>query len=243
MGRSFSVYLFCLAMDPLFTYLNQIPGVLAVQGYVDDTTIAEDGQDLAWIENVESCYQALQTAGFVLMPLGREPFSTAIAALLANMQRGYNTVSVRRGTPTDTPSNVHGLQQYHCMVAVYTFQQINEINEGSYMHRLGSFATLDCACKSKSHILCNVALRSLALRRIEATRFGIQAIRSHAPSLELALEGRFQLLEDGSFDRAASRTHLEEFSPVPARRMFDRLKSFSRSTLSIVARTGITPSS
>ena len=49
MGRSFSVYLFCLAMDPLFTYLNQISGVLAVQGYVDDTTIAGDGQDLAWI--------------------------------------------------------------------------------------------------------------------------------------------------------------------------------------------------
>ena len=68
MGRSFSVYLFCLAMDPLFTYLNQIPGVLAVQGYVDDPTIAGDGQDLAWIGRVESCYQALQTAGFVVDP-------------------------------------------------------------------------------------------------------------------------------------------------------------------------------
>ena len=55
-------------MDPLFTYLNQILGVLAVQGYVDDTTIAGDGQDLAWIGNVETCYQALQTAGFVIDP-------------------------------------------------------------------------------------------------------------------------------------------------------------------------------
>ena len=267
MGRSFSVYLFCLAMDPLFTYLNQIPGVLAVQGYVDDTTIAGDGQDLAWIGNVETCYQALQTAGFVIDPhacyfagvvinnralprkclsasvdvawpglLLTKPFPTAMAALLANMRRGYNTVLVRKGTPTDTPPNVHGLQQYHCLVAVYTFQQINEINEGSRIHRLGSFATLECTCKSKSHILCNVELRSLALRRIEATRFGIQAIRSHAPSLGLALEGRFQLLEDGSFDRAAPRMNLEEFNPAPARKMFDRLKSFSRPTLSIVAR-------
>ena len=104
------------------------------------------------------------------------------------------------------------------------------------MHRLGSFATLECTCKSKSHILCNVELRPLALRRIEATRFGIQAIRSHAPSLGLALEGRFHLLEDGSFDRAAPRMNLEEFNPAPARKMFDRLKSFSRPTLSIVAR-------
>ena len=43
---------------PSFHYLNQIPGVLAVQGYVDDTAIAGDGQDLAWIGKVESCYGA-----------------------------------------------------------------------------------------------------------------------------------------------------------------------------------------
>ena len=267
MGRSFSVYLFCLAMDPLFTYLNQIPGVLAVQGYVDDTTIAGDGQDLAWIGRVESCYQALQTAGFVIDPhacyfarvvinnravphkclsasvdaawpglLFTQPFPTAMAALLANMKRGYNTVLVRKGTLTDTPPDGHRLQQYQCMVAVYTFQQIYEMNEGSHMHRLGAFATLGCACKSKSHIRCNVALRSLALRKVEATRFGIQAIRPHAPSLGLALEGRVQLIEDGSFDCAAPHTQLNEFNPAPARKMFDRLKSFSRPTLSIVAR-------
>ena len=55
-------------MDPLFTYLNQIPGVLSVQGYVDDTTIAGDGQDLSWLVHVDSCYSALQTAGFVVDP-------------------------------------------------------------------------------------------------------------------------------------------------------------------------------
>ena len=267
MGRSFSVYLFCLAMDPLFTYLNQIPGVLAVQGYVDDTTIAGDGQDLTWIGNVETCYQALQTAGFVIdshacyfagvvinnraFPhkclsasvdaawpglLLTQPFPTAMAALLANMRRGYNTVLVRKGAPTDTPPNGQVRQQYHCLAAVYTFQQICEINDGSRMHRLGAFATLECTCKSKSHILCNVELRPLALRRIEASRFGIQAIRSHAPSQGLALEGRFHFLEDGSFGCAAPRMHLEEFNPAPARKMFDRLKSFSRPTLSIVAR-------
>ena len=229
--------------------------------------MAGDGQDLAWIGKVGSCYQALQTAGFVIDPhacyfagvvinnrafphkclsasvdtawpglLHTQPFPTAMAALLANMQKGYNTVLVRKGTPTDTPPNEHRMQQYHCIVAVYTFQQINEMNEGSNMHRLGSFATLSCACKSKSHILCNASLRSLALRRVEATRFGIQAIRPHAPSLGLALEGRVQLLEDGSFDHVAPRTHLDEFNPAPARKMFDRLKSFSRPTLSILAR-------
>ena len=268
MGRSFSVYLFCLAMDPLFTYLNQIPGVLAVQGYVDDTTIAGDGQDLTWIENVESCYQALYTAGFVIDPhacyfagvvinnrdaprkclsasvdvawpglLQTKPFPSAMAALLANRKKGYNTVLVRKGgPPTDVPSETREPRQYQCMVAVYTFQQIIEMSEGRHMHKVGSFATLDCVCKSKSHILCNVALRNLAQRRIEATLFGIQAIRSHAPSLGLALEGRVQLLDDGNFGSVTPRTHLEEFNPAPAKKMFDRLKSFSRPTLSIVAR-------
>ena len=164
MGRSFSVYLFCLAMDPLFTYLNQIPEVLAMQGYVDDTTIAGDGQDLAWIENVETCYQALQTAGFVIDPhacyfagvvinnralsrkylsasvdaawpglLLTQPFPTTMAALWQTCRGDID----RKGAPTDTLPNVHELQQYHCLVAVYTFQQINEINEGSRMHKLG----------------------------------------------------------------------------------------------------------
>ena len=222
MGRSFSVYLFCLAMDPLFTYLNQIPGVLAVQGYVDDTTNAGDGQDLTWIEQVESCYQDLQTAGFV----NTKPYPTAMAALLANMRQGYNTVLVRKGTLADASPNEQRPQQFHCMVAVCTFQQINDMNEGSHMHRLGSFAALNCGCKSKSHILCNVALRSLALRKVESTRFGIKAIRPH--------EGRFQLVEDGNFAQVAPRTY--EFNPAPARKMFDRLKSFSRPTLSILAR-------
>ena len=50
MGRSFSVYLFCLAMDPLFTYLNRIPGVISVQGYIDDTTIVGNSQSLSWLK-------------------------------------------------------------------------------------------------------------------------------------------------------------------------------------------------
>ena len=66
MGRSFSVYLFCLAMDPLFTYLNRIPGVISVQGYIDDTTIAGNSQCLSWLEEVAHTYECLKSAGFVV---------------------------------------------------------------------------------------------------------------------------------------------------------------------------------
>lgn len=64
MGRSFSVYLFCFAMDPLFHYLNRIPGVISVQAYVDDTTIAGVAMGPKWLHEVAEVYQRVSTAGF-----------------------------------------------------------------------------------------------------------------------------------------------------------------------------------
>ena len=64
MGRSFSVFLFCLAMDPIYHYLNKIPRVLSVQGYIDDNTIAGPGNDIGWIQDIQTCYQVCRTADF-----------------------------------------------------------------------------------------------------------------------------------------------------------------------------------
>ena len=43
MGRSSSVFFFCLAMDPIFVYLNRIPQCVLVAGYVDDTNNCRRG--------------------------------------------------------------------------------------------------------------------------------------------------------------------------------------------------------
>ena len=66
MGRSFSVYLFCFAMDPLFHYWNRIPGVISVQAYVDDTTIAGTAIDPKWLCDVAvaDVYRRVASAGF-----------------------------------------------------------------------------------------------------------------------------------------------------------------------------------
>ena len=66
MGRSFLVFLFCVAMDPIYHYLNRIPSTLSVQGYIDDTTIAGPLHDLSWCHEVYSCYASCRTAGFQL---------------------------------------------------------------------------------------------------------------------------------------------------------------------------------
>jgi hypothetical protein len=49
-------------MDPILTYLNRIPGMLTVQGYVDDTTMAGD---------TTTGMQWLATLGMFVLDSGR----------------------------------------------------------------------------------------------------------------------------------------------------------------------------
>ena len=48
----------------VFHYLNRIPGVISVQEYVDDTTIAGVATDPTWLQKVAEVYQRVSTAGF-----------------------------------------------------------------------------------------------------------------------------------------------------------------------------------
>ena len=267
MGRSFSVYLFCLAMDPLFTYLNRIPGVISVQGYIDDTTIAGDARRLDWLTEVANCYSSLGTAGFVVDPhscfraciithnrmrpssclsdevdrrwpgfLSTEVYPTALAAMTANCRPGYNTMVVRVGPASAVVEDNVTPELYQCIVGVFAFQQIQDIRVGGQMHHLGAFSTIGCKCKSKSYILTNMALRNDAIRKIEESGFGVQAIRAKAPSLGLALVGRYEFTVEGCFEKAEVPRWLDNYNTGPFRKLMDRLKSFSRPTLSIIAR-------
>ena len=51
-------------MDPIYHYLNRIPRVLSVQGYIDNNTIAGPGNDIGWVQNIQRCYHVCRTAGF-----------------------------------------------------------------------------------------------------------------------------------------------------------------------------------
>ena len=69
MGRSFSVLLFCIAMDPVLSYLHRIPGVIRVQGYVDDTTLVGDTREsLQWLQEVGQLCTHLLSAGIKVDP-------------------------------------------------------------------------------------------------------------------------------------------------------------------------------
>ena len=46
MGRAFSVFLFCIGMDPVLTVLNRIPGVITVQGILMILPLRDVGTQL-----------------------------------------------------------------------------------------------------------------------------------------------------------------------------------------------------
>ena len=63
MGRAFSVLLFCIRMDPILTVLDDIPRVLAVRGYIDDSTLAGDGTQPQWMDIAWGIFHSLESAG------------------------------------------------------------------------------------------------------------------------------------------------------------------------------------
>ena len=65
MGRAFSVLLFCIAMDPWYYHVHQIPRVLINRGYMDDN--ATGGSGLEWLFTAQTLFQKFSEAGFVVL--------------------------------------------------------------------------------------------------------------------------------------------------------------------------------
>ena len=64
MGRSSSVFLFCLAMDPILVALNSVPRVLLVSGYIDDTSlVGEVTPSFEWLTHTMSLIKSWESAG------------------------------------------------------------------------------------------------------------------------------------------------------------------------------------
>ena len=155
-------------------------------------------------------------------------YPTALAAMSAHCRPGYNTVVVRVGPvcPQSVDSVTPELKQ--CIVGIFAYQQISDIRAGLQMHQLGAFATIGCKCKSKSNLLTNMTLRNSAVKKIEESGFGVQAICAKAPSLGLALLGRYEFDVEGHFVRVEVPHGLDNYNAGPFRKLLDRLKSFSR---------------
>ena len=199
MGRSTSVYFFCLAMDPIFVALHQIPRVLLVAGYVDDTTIVGQQNDPQWIKEVFSYIESWATAGVIMdahecwyVGLSTKPlpeqqllrFEEVAVAFLPWHEQGEPTVSC---AIQHIPSYAHYFvlrHGDHC--ALFRTSQIHDwVQHGhSLLLRL---AASPCSRRSKTQLLTSDAFSLAQLYRVDQAGLGCQCIVSTTVNLGLTI--------------------------------------------------------
>ena len=204
MGRSFSVFLFCLAMDPIYHYLNRVPRVVSVQGYIDDNTIAGPGNDVEWVNGVQACYQVCRTAGFQIDPLSCwqavssdcRPFSLQPVA-----ERPEGQVILRQPChPTARSAILAAVLSQKTLILArarkcvgLTPREASRILNGMDYSPISSLLALECECRCKTALVINCPLPSWDLRQLDKAGFGAHCIQGVATSLGLLLLGRAQL--------------------------------------------------
>ena len=248
MGRSFSVFLFCLAMDPIYHYLNRIPRVMSVQGYIDDNTIAGPGHDIAWVGRVHYCYQCCRTAGFQIdqhscwqaistdcfpfpvrqvedlresLATDRLPtFPTARAAILATVLPKKTLILIRAGK---------------CLGL--TPRESCDILQGTDYSLLSPLLVLECSCRCKTALVINAPLPSWVLRQMDQSGFGAHCIQGVATALGLLLLGRAQLADRNLWAVTSHPTTLKQINPKAAEKFIHRLRLFRQPVLSVVSKS------
>ncbi len=258
MGRSFSVYLFCLAMDPVFDYLNQTPGVLTVQGYVDDATIVGSAQDASWLETVSTCYTHLRSAGFVVD--GHSCYRSFLNSCMKFGARTLNgdellgywpQIDLAPTYPTVTAALENtGVRGYSVLVCRrfghkgngggvlinLSFSQALAVCQGKDYSVIMPLLAQTCTCKSKCSVVTNFAMRSLAMSLLEKTQYGAHSIVPQTPALGLVLFSRWYLSDEGRWKRYCEPVELSSFHPKSFGKFSDRLRLFIRPQFSVQAR-------
>ena len=199
MGRSISVYFFCLAMDPIFVALHQVPRVLLVAGYVDDATIVGQHDDPQWIKEVFAFIDSWSTAGVIMdthacwqVGLSTKPlpeqellwFEDISSAFLPWHEQGEPTVS---RAIQHIPLHAHYFvlrHGSHC--ALFHTSQIHEwVQHGHSL--LLQLAASPCSCRSKTQLLTSEALTLPQLYQVDRAGLGCQCIVPSTVNLGLTI--------------------------------------------------------
>ena len=250
MGRSFSVLLFCIAMDPILSYLNQIPGVLRVQGYVDDTTLVGDTREsLQWLYEVGQLCSHLLSAGIKVDPHScwRAAFvnSTSCPCTLMTPLHPLEWIlnSEGKSTLTDAISPLqlhrhhHGFvaicrERFFCVISVHKLRQLSE----NFIPEILDMISYKCACSNKCGILSNTILTSGQLAALDKGHWGMHLLQDSLPALGLHLIGRFTLVErkwkEVDFQHTFTTT-----TPKAMTKILHRMSIFSSPAHSVVKKS------
>ena len=199
MGRSTSVYFFCLAMDPIFVALHQVPRVLLVAGYVDDTTIVGQLSDPHWIKEVFSLIDSWSTAGVVMDAHTCWQVGFSLEPLAEQQLLRYeNVANVFRPWHEPGEATVSRAIQHIPYYAQYFVLRHGEhcvLFRTSQMHGwadrghplLLQLAASPCQCRSKTQLLISDALTAAQLYEVDRAGLGNQCIVPTTVNLGLTL--------------------------------------------------------
>ena len=248
MGRSFSVFLFCLAMDPIYHYMNRIPRVLSVQGYIDDNTIAGPGHDITWVSRVHKCYQCCWSAGFQIdqhacwqaISTDCPPFSVQslpgrIESEVILRQKKYPTARAAILSAILSQKTLLLARADKCIGL--TPREACGILNGTDYTPICSLLALECNCRCKTALVINSPLPSWVLRQLDQSGFGAHCIQGVATSLGLLLLGRAQLSDRDLWTVTTHPTTLKQINPKAAEKFIHRLRLFRQPVLSVVSKS------
>ena len=237
MGRSTSVFFFCLAMDPIFVSLNSIPGVINVCGYVDDTTIVgRTDPHLDWPRTVMKMVRTWHSAGIRMdghhcWRIGLTcdyltPFDTLVPIDTIHpppewiTPHGVPTLTATKfSLPHEVPYLVIARGTFALIVEWPTY--ISMLNGNSSL--LGMVAAVQCNCRSKTKILTNAFLTTHHIQELDTSGIGAQCLSDDTINLGLVVYGGISLDEDGNTIMIPPQKGLPYFASKASRKM-DRRK-------------------
>ena len=209
MGRSFSVLLFCVAMDPVLTYLNRIPGMLTVQGYVDDTTMVGDTTaGMQWLTDAWQACIRLKSAGIQIdehhcwrtsginmhadgsgqidqyPPLNWTTSLPGHATLRQALvhRAGYSTTTI-----------VCRANLFACL----TPAEVDLILAGEHLAKIDPLFLVQCSCSNKCSVLVNHPASHSTLNALECSDWGAHFIEGKTTALGLLLYGKYTRSHQG----------------------------------------------
>ena len=193
MGRAFSVLLFCIAMDPWYYHVHQIPRVLINRGYMDAN--ATGGSGLEWLFNAQTLFQKFSEAGFVVLShqcytvecIPEPPYQTPCFLPCEPVTNGFPSLRAAL-PPILRPSYLRICSGSRCIIlhsSLLSFSPYITCQE--YPHILPFLHTAACKCKCKTFLLPNFALSSSHLSLLDSTPWGCKIISPSATMLGLFL--------------------------------------------------------
>ena len=193
MGRAFSVLLFCVAMDPWYHHVHQVPRVLINRGYMDDN--ATGGAGLSWLSPAQNLFQKFADAGFVVLShhcykieiIPPPPYHTPSFSPCDHITDGFPSFAASLPTLT-APSYLRLSSGSRCVVLHSSLLSFSPFLQcPTFPHILPFLHTASCQCKCKTFLLPNFPLTSSDLCFLDSTPWGCKIVSPSATMLGLFL--------------------------------------------------------